>query len=920
MADNTNQPTVDNRRGGLRLSISSKLILPFIVIIGALIGLFLPLSNQAIERILTEETDQRLTQTAGALAELLEHAEDDAQFVSSFVANLDAVKAIAGDRGQAATVLPSIKDELGLQELSYYASDFTEGDFALYYGGPLIARRNVSLDDLIEIQSDMLSEVVSEQASTSGIAIIPNSSRIIGVSPVFDGETMNGIVMTATVIDTEYMEELGETLGIDAAIVKDNASIASTIDDSSNYKILLQEGFIDPSQPYTTQTVQYADGIDRRLLSYPLELDDNEQGHILVARSIQDVEAVQEQIQNLILLVVGVLVIAVLIFSGAVIYNFALPLGRLVQATEKVRGGNFDEHVTEDRALFHDEIDDLVINFNAMTQTLNQLYGGLEEKVAERTDELSLALKELAVRRDEALEASKTKSLFLANMSHELRTPLNAIIGYSEMLEEEADDFGYEDIVPDLQKIQKAGTHLLALINDILDISKIEAGKIDLYTEDFNFEMLMDEMTTTIHPLIQEKNNQLVVESAQPVGTIHSDMTKMRQIVFNLLSNAAKFTEEGTITIKVETEKLKDNEWLEISVTDTGIGMTPEQAAGVFDEFTQADSSTTRKYGGTGLGLPISRHFTQMMGGDISVTSEPNVGSTFKVRIPKRVIAMPTDDIQDDEPIFEPIAVDVRRSTDTMRIVGATTVLCIDDDPTVHDLLSRILSREGFSVLSAYSGEEGLILAREHRPNIITLDIMMPSTDGWAVLSKLKEDEELRDIPVVMLSMIDNQSLGFALGASDYLTKPVERDKLVSALQQYARRFNNVGSAKLLVVEDDPDTRDLFERTAIKEGWTVDTAENGLVGLNRLAQNKPDLILLDLMMPEMDGMQFVTEMRRNDDWQQIPIIVVTAKELTNNDRNQLRGNVERIVQKAEYTPKQLVSEIRHILAIQGHQT
>jgi len=917
MAVNTTQPTVDTRRSGLRLSISWKLIIPFIVIIVALIVVFLPLSSQTVEQILSEETDQRLIQSAQAFAELLEETESRSQLIASFVANLETVQAINGDRALAATVLPPLKAELGLAELSYYGSDFEEGDFALFYGGPTIARRNVSFDDLIAIQTELLTEALTEGEPTSGIAIVPSSSRIIGVAPVFEGDTIKGLIMVAEVVNETYVDEIGEILGIEAAVVKDNAPIASTIDDSSDYKLLLQDGFIDESVEFTADTVQYEDGIERRLLSYPLEIDDIQQGHVLVARSIQDVAALQTQIQNLILLLVGVVIVVVLAFSAAVIYNFAVPLGRLVRATEKVRSGHFNERVDPGRALFRDEIDDLVLNFNAMTTTLQGLYSGLEQKVAERTEELSGALKELAVTRDEALEASKTKSLFLANMSHELRTPLNAIIGYSEMLEEEAEDFGYGDIVPDLQKIQKAGTHLLALINDILDISKIEAGKIDIYTEDFSFEVLLDEITTTIYPLVQEKNNELVVDSPAPIGTVHSDVTKMRQVVFNLLSNAAKFTEDGTITISIETEKVMDKEWLEISVTDTGIGMNEEQARAVFDEFTQADTSTTRKYGGTGLGLPISRHFTQMMGGDISVKSEPGVGSTFTVRVPKQVVPQPKDDLDVDEAIAKPVPVDIRRTTGTMRVIGATTVLIIDDDPTVHDLLTRILAREGFNVLSAYSGDEGLAFAREHDPDIITLDIMMPTTDGWAVLSKLKEDETLRQIPVVMLSMIDNQSLGFALGATDYLTKPVERDKLVAVLQQYAQRYNGVTNAKLLVVEDDPDTRDLFERTAEKEGWSVETAENGLVGLNRLAQNKPDLILLDLMMPEMDGMQFVTEMRRNDAWQNIPIIVVTAKTLTTTDRNQLRGNVERIVQKAEYTPKQLISEIRHILAVRS---
>lgn len=914
MTSKSKQSALSPSRGGLRLNMSWKMIIPFILIIIVTLVVMLPTANQTIGEILESEADRRLVQAARSVTELVEQSELISQLAASFVANLDDVQAIDGDRTIAATVLPPLKAELQVEELSYYAKDYEPGGFALFYGGPVIARRNVVSQQTIDIRDSLILEAIETGLPTSGIAIAPGSSQIIGVAPVLNNDEVNGIIIAVEVINSQFIAEIGDTLNIDVAIVKDNAPIASTIDENSDYELILQEGFINSRLPFTATTLQESNGIDYRLLSYELTLDNRPQGHVLVAWTIENLSALRTQIQTIILGFIVALTVMMLAFSIAVIYNFALPLGRLVRATQKVREGDFDQRIKLGRVLFRDEVDELNVNFNAMTADLQQLYSGLEQKVAERTAELSEASRELAIRRDEALEASQTKSLFLANMSHELRTPLNAIIGYSEMLEEEAEDYGYEDIVPDLLKIQKAGTHLLSLINDILDLSKIEAGKVDIYTEDFDFEMLLDEMTTTIHPLIQEKSNELVVESEDPVGTIHSDMTKMRQIVFNLLSNAAKFTENGTITIDIEKEAIADQEWLTIAVRDTGIGMTPEQVANVFDEFTQADSSTTRKYGGTGLGLPISRHFAQMLGGDITVSSEVGAGSTFSVRLPAQVTPPQVDE---DEMIPVPIVqIDRKRTTDVMRIVNGATVLVIDDDDTVHDLLTRILAREGFNVMSAYSGEEGIMIARDQQPSIIVLDIMMPRLDGWAVLSKLKEDDAVKHIPVVMLSMIDNESLGFALGANDYLTKPVDRDKFVAVLRQYHLRNPQNTINHILIVEDDLATQDLFRRTAEKEGWQAHTAENGVVGLNRLAQQKPDLILLDLMMPEMDGFQFVREMRQNELWQDIPIIVVTAKTLEESERQQLQGHVKQIVAKGEYTPKQLLKEIQTILVSQ----
>jgi signal transduction histidine kinase/DNA-binding response OmpR family regulator len=530
-------------------------------------------------------------------------------------------------------------------------------------------------------------------------------------------------------------------------------------------------------------------------------------------------------------------------------------------------------------------------------KSLQRLTGSLEETVRLRTQELSSAL-------EAAEEASKTKSLFLANMSHELRTPLNAIIGYSEMLEEEAADSGYEEINPDLQRIQNAGKHLLALINDILDISKIEAGKTELYVEDVELSTILDEITGTVQPLVEQNGNTLNLEIGT-IGSIKTDTTKLRQIIFNLMSNAAKFTKNGTVTLQAKQYTELEVEWIEVAVADTGIGMTDEQVSRVFDVFTQADSSTTRRYGGTGLGLAISRRFAQIMGGDVTVTSVEGEGSTFTVRIPAQVIPL--------EERTEPVEIEVFTKTQPIIFAAdAPIVLVIDDDVMVHDLLKRQLTKEGFQVISARSGDEGLTMAQTYKPSIITLDVMMPGKDGWAVLSELKSDTQTADIPVIMLSIVKDKNLGMSLGASDYLTKPIDRALLINVLKRYMPQEKD-GNYCILIVEDDSATQELFKRTAEREGWQTMVAENGRIGLDRLAEQVPDLILLDLMMPEMDGLTFLAEMRDNPTWEHIPVIAITAKTLTEKDKQQLNAQAERVLFKADNSPSDLVRQIRGIL-------
>jgi GAF domain-containing protein/CheY-like chemotaxis protein len=488
------------------------------------------------------------------------------------------------------------------------------------------------------------------------------------------------------------------------------------------------------------------------------------------------------------------------------------------------------------------------------------------------------------------------KSEFLANMSHELRTPLNAIIGYSEMLQEDAADLGAEQFTDDLKKINAAGKHLLELINAVLDLSKIEAGKMELYLETFDVSGLVRDIAAVILPLAAKNGNRLDVQCRDTIGSMRADLTKVRQALFNLLSNACKFTDHGAITLTVSRAARDGADWLTFEVSDTGIGMTPEQLGRLFETFSQADAATTRKYGGTGLGLALSRRLCRMMGGDVTVESEAGRGSRFTAGLPA-VVA---------EPGAETASPGVARSEPESGDLG--TVLVVDDEAAVRDLMRRFLTKDGFRVVVAPGGEDGLRLARELQPDVITLDVMMPGMDGWAVLSALKADPELVDIPVIMLTIVDDRNLGYALGASDYLTKPIERDRLVTVLQKYRRDL------PVLVVDDDAGVRQLLRRMLEPEGYTVLEADNGLAALECLRDVSPSVVLLDLMMPEMDGFEFVAEFRRHDRWRTIPIVVVTAKDLSQEDRERLNGSVEKILQKGAHDAEALLAEVRDLVA------
>jgi PAS domain S-box-containing protein len=514
---------------------------------------------------------------------------------------------------------------------------------------------------------------------------------------------------------------------------------------------------------------------------------------------------------------------------------------------------------------------------------------GIKRDVTERVQrELALEETNRALRkaRDAALQSNRTKSEFLANMSHELRTPLNAIIGYGEILLEDAEAASEAALAADLKKILSAARHLLGLINDILDMSKIEAGRMDMDVQEFDLAELLAAVRDDVMPLAERRNNALEIEVGRAPARVVYDQQKLRQILINLISNACKFTSDGRVHVHVGVD---ESGWLELRVVDTGIGMTEEQLSRLFRPFMQADSSMTRRYGGTGLGLAISQRFCEMMGGRIEASSHPGQGSTFTVRLPQSV------------PRLRGQAPDARTEG------GESVVLVIDTDQAIYSTLSVSLAERGLRVEWARTGDAGFDAAREQRPHVIVLDINMPAKQGWNVLALLKEDPLTAPIPVVMVTSLGDPELGLALGAADYLIKPIQPELLIATVQRWIVPSN--GNVTVLVVDDDEAMLEIVQRKLQNAGYPVVTATNGKKGLDVLEAENPGLIVLDLMMPEMDGFEFLRRLKQHPRHSQLPVIVATAKDLTDAERVILKESASNVIQKLGYSRAELMHRV-----------
>jgi len=730
-----------------------------------------------------------------------------------------------------------------------------------------------------ESRQDIYDEILKNRSTWTGFLAQKDKYTvdysIVHVFPILTNRTVLAFGIVARQL-TPVVNLLGEQMGVNAEII-DIETISSMNIDDLDESIDNTIGGLNSSPPSSNDTSDrvreiyaYKELIDssnlnqyvssqyqKDIVSFSVN-ESFPRDRLIFSRDISDLIKIQNE-SSFTALLVGVLSLGILILILIFIQrNIFGSLRDAVSVLKSLTEGDIEVDIPKRSGILANDNDEVGRLLSAL-----QTY----KDTSEELDKVLSLSKDLEAARDEAKEASEAKSKFLANMSHELRTPLNGIIGYADLLLEECEDEGNEMMAEDLTKITQSGSHLLSIINDILDMSKIEAGKMELFVSEFNISDLVEQIKNISQSLADKNNNKIIYEVADGLSSMKGDETRLRQCVVNLISNAVKFTENGTVKVRVESDN-KPDEGLIISVADTGIGMTEKQLQKIFEDFTQADDETTAKFGGTGLGLAITRNLVTMMQGTVGVESTLDVGSTFTISLPR---------------YLEP------KQTVSEEIVGdiGPLVLIVDDDLNIHDLACRILIQNGYRTISATDGSRGIEIAREKNPALILLDIMMPEKDGWEVLKELRNDADLANIPVLVTSVLEEQKTAEALGARAYVSKPIDKKQLLDTLKS----LDIESTSKVLIIDDDPDVRELVSRMLQNENIATIEAKNGQEGIKMLEQN-PDLIILDLEMPVMNGFEFLEQTTTN-----IPIIIFSGLELSKQDVEGLQSQTLGLITK-----------------------
>lgn len=618
----------------------------------------------------------------------------------------------------------------------------------------------------------------------------------------------------------------------------------------------------------------------------PLSVGGEIEAVISVLVGLDRLMAFREQSTQAMIMTFVLISLVVLAFASFAMYrSITRPLCQLQETVDDIASGRYDHRVDVHSS---DEIGRLGGAFNAMAASLENLIGSLERRVAERTAQLTESMKQTQQAYEVAEQANRMKSQFLANMSHELRTPLNSIINFTRIVAT-----GMRGPVTDgqldyLNRVRVSGEHLLGLINDILDLSKIEAGRMELYLEPCSIDEMVKNALSTAAGLTKDKPIELIQDVAPDLPPVQADKTRIRQVLLNMLSNAAKFTEEGAITVRAVRE---DNS-IVVSVADTGIGIPEDKLGTIFEEFRQVDEGSDRTYQGTGLGLAICKRLVSIHQGEMWVESLLGEGATFFFSLPLLAQSETNQSAMDDEQS------------------DGIPVMVIDDDPSVVDIVASYLKQDGYAVYGIHDSRNAVTEVHHVQPAAIILDILMPYKDGWQVLTEIKADQSLHTIPVVLYTLVEEKRLGMSLGASAYLVKPIDEEQLRAAITRLV-----LDGAKVLVVDDDPNILDMVtEQLTRHSDFKVTQASNGQEGIDRVAEQRPDLIILDLMMPVMDGFTMLEHLDRESDTRDIPVIVITAKYLTREERDYLNNRVGSLLSKGMLSPEHLSAKVNAVLA------